>query len=267
MCCEKLLALILFRVFVKCIALFLYSFREQSNIRDKKKQRASEISHLKEYANRCQELMKKYNFSEWAIKEWNDHQAVFTFLYDSVELTLSLGRPVGELFCVNIVGVNLESLLDEAKALPSSKLVHRLIFQFINSQSSLKEKCSTVHHLYQVLRDISLVVSRCELLGEEIEYLNRWGGKFNLLKTDVNDTKVKLLFSSSVSFAKFEVELSLSASYPASPIAFTIPKCTGKLNQEEISVVLSSVPVGANYLKRMVNQIHRNLLQGPSIQR
>ncbi|XP_077782964.1 outer kinetochore KNL1 complex subunit KNL1 isoform X1 [Podarcis muralis] len=246
--------------------------REQSNIRDKKKQRASEISHLKEYANRCQELMKKYNFSEWAIKEWNDHQAVFTFLYDSVELTLSLGRPVdgavfSNRFCVNIVGVNLESLLDEAKALPSSKLVHRLIFQFINSQSSLKEKCSTVHHLYQVLRDISLVVSRCELLGEEIEYLNRWGGKFNLLKTDVNDTKVKLLFSSSVSFAKFEVELSLSASYPSSPIAFTIPKCTGKLNQEEISVVLSSVPVGANYLKRMVNHIHRNLLQGPSIQR
>ncbi|XP_033030263.1 kinetochore scaffold 1 [Lacerta agilis] len=241
--------------------------REQSNIRDKKKQRASEISHLKEYAKRCQELMKKYNFSEWAIKEWNDHQAVFTFLYDSLELTLSLGCPVdgavfSNRFCMNIVGVNLKSLLDEAKALPSSKLVHRLIFQFINGQSSLQEKCSTVHHLYQVLRDISLVVSRCELLGEEIEYLNRWGGKFNLLKTDVNDTKVTLLFSSSVSSAKFEVELSLSASYPASPIAFTIPKCTGNLNQEEISVVLSSVPVGANYLKRMVNQIHRNLLQG-----
>ncbi|XP_034967129.1 kinetochore scaffold 1 [Zootoca vivipara] len=246
--------------------------REQSNIRDKKKQRASEISHLKEQANRCQELTKKYNFSEWAIKEWNDHQAVLTFLYDSVKLTLSFGCPVdGAVFsnrsCINIVGVNLESLLNEAKALPSSKLVHRLIFQFINSQSSLQEKCSTVHHLSQVLHDISLVVSRCELLGEEIEYLKRWGGKFNLLKTDVNDTKVKLLFSSSVAFAKFEVELSLSASYPASPIAFTIRKCIGNLNQEEISVVLSSVPVGPNYLKRMVNQIHHNLLQGPSIQR
>ncbi|KAH0620605.1 hypothetical protein JD844_021247 [Phrynosoma platyrhinos] len=112
-----------------------------------------------------------------------------------------------------------------------------------------------------MLHDISLVVNRCQLLGEEIEFLNRWGGKFYLLKTEVNDTKVKFLFSSSIACSKFEVEIFLTANYPASPVAFTIQKCTGNLGQEEISVVLSSVPVGANYLRRIVKQISDNLLQ------
>lgn len=33
------------------------------------------------------------------------------------------------------------------------------------------------------------MVCRCRLLGEEIEFLMKWGGKFNLLKTEVDDTK------------------------------------------------------------------------------
>ncbi|XP_062974532.1 kinetochore scaffold 1 [Elgaria multicarinata webbii] len=243
--------------------------RDQLDLRDKKQQMVSGISRLQEDVKSCQELMEKYNFSEWVLKEWSDHQAVFTFLYDSIELTVGLEFPVdgtisSNKVCQKIVSLNFESLLDEAKALPSSKLVHRLIFQFIDSQM-WQEKCSTVHHLSQMLHDISLVVSRCQLLGEEIEFLNRWGGKFYLLKTEVTDTKVKLLFSSSIALAKFEVELSLSASYPASPVAFTVQKCTGNICQEEISVVLSSVPVGPSYLKRMVNQISHNLLQCPSV--
>lgn len=35
-------------------------------------------------------------------------------------------------------------------------------------------------------------------------------------------------------------------------------------SQEDISLVLSSVPTGANYLKRMVHQIHHTLLQNAS---
>ncbi|XP_048340784.1 kinetochore scaffold 1 [Sphaerodactylus townsendi] len=244
--------------------------RDQSNLRDQQQQKVSEINRLQEEVKSCQELMEKYNFSEWVMKEWSDQQAVFTFLYDSIKLTVALEH-LGDTavfttktFCRKIIGVNVESLLDEAKAPASSKLVQRLIFQFINDQTSRQEKHLEVQHLRQLLHDISLVVSRCQLLGEEIEFLNRWGGKFNLLKTAVNDTKVKLLFSSSLVFAKFEVELSLSANYPVSPMAFTVQKHRGNLGQEEISEVLSSIPVGADYLKRMVNQIHHCLLQNPS---
>uniref|UniRef100_A0A670Y1G8 Knl1 C-terminal RWD domain-containing protein n=1 Tax=Pseudonaja textilis TaxID=8673 RepID=A0A670Y1G8_PSETE len=206
------------------------------------------------------------DFSEWVIKEWNNHQAVFTFLYDSIELTVGFKCPLGKLNKLSweIVSLNFETLLDETKAAPTAKLVHKLIFQFIDSQKSWQKKCSTVHQLSQMLHALSLVVNRCQLLGEEIEFLNKWGGKFYLLKTEVNNTNVSFLFSSSTPFAKFEVELSLSANYPTSPIVFTIQKCTGNLGHDEISVILSSVPVGANYLKRMVNQISCHLRQDSS---
>ncbi|KAK9409699.1 protein CASC5 [Crotalus adamanteus] len=208
--------------------------RDQSDLRDQKQQIISGINQLQRDIRSCQERTEKYNFSEWVIKEWNDQQAVFTFLYDSVEFTVGFKCPSDDAtfknkFYREIVSLNFESLLDETKAVPAAKLVHKLIFQFIDSQNSWQEKCSTVYQLSQILRDLSLMVNRCQLLGEEIEFLNKWGGKFYLLKTEVNDTNISLLFSSSMPLAKFEVELSLSANYPTSPLAFTIQKCTGNL--------------------------------------
>uniref|UniRef100_A0A8B9Z567 Knl1 C-terminal RWD domain-containing protein n=1 Tax=Buteo japonicus TaxID=224669 RepID=A0A8B9Z567_9AVES len=191
-----------------------------------------------------------FSFTEWEITEWSEQQAVFNFLYDSVELTVISGKV-------------FFSCVTEEKAPPSSRLVQRLIFQFIESQGCWQEKCPTLYYLPQVLHDVSLVVSRCKILGEEIEFLERWGGKFNLLKTDINDTKVKLLFSASTAFAKFELTLSLSANYPSASLPFTIQKQIGNIGEEEISAVLSNVPVGYHYLRRIVSLIHQNLLQVP----
>uniref|UniRef100_A0A8C3HI35 Kinetochore scaffold 1 n=1 Tax=Chrysemys picta bellii TaxID=8478 RepID=A0A8C3HI35_CHRPI len=210
------------------------------------------------------------DFTEWEISDWSDQHAVFTFLYDSIELTITFGPPVdGAVFngnpCRKIVDMSFESLLDEEKAPLSSCLVQRLIFQFIESQGSWQTKCTTMHHLPQMLHEVSLVVNRCRLLGEEIEFLNRWGGKFNLLKTEVDNTKVKLLFSTSTAFAKFEVTFSLSANYPSAPLPFTVQKRIGSLGHDEISAVVSNVPLGTNYLMRMVKMIHHNLLQGSLI--
>ncbi|XP_019407528.1 PREDICTED: protein CASC5 [Crocodylus porosus] len=238
--------------------------RDLSNLEAEKQQVLAEIKHLKKKTNDCQELLERYNFTEWEISEWSDHQAVFTFLYDSIELTLRFGPPIdGALFnekpCKKIVDVSFESLLDEERAPLSSRLVKRLIFQFIESQKSWQEKCPTLNHVPQMLREVSLVVCRCRLLGEEIEFLMKWGGKFNLLKTEVDDTKVKLLFSTSTAFAKFEVMLSLSATYPSAPLPFTVQKLIGNLSQDEISAVVSSVPLGTNYLRRMVKLIHHKL--------
>ncbi|XP_019374555.1 PREDICTED: protein CASC5 isoform X4 [Gavialis gangeticus] len=238
--------------------------RDLSNLEAEKQQVLAEIKHLKKKTNDCQELLERYNFTEWEISEWSDHQAVFTFLYDSIELTLRFGPPIdGVLFndkpCKKIVDVSFESLLDEERAPLSSRLVKRLIFQFIESQKSWQEKCPTLNHVPQMLREVSLVVCRCRLLGEEIEFLMKWGGKFNLLKTEVDDTKVKLLFSTSTAFAKFEVMLSLSATYPSAPLPFTVQTLIGNLSQDEISAVVSSVPLGTNYLRRMVKLIHHKL--------
>lgn len=36
------------------------------------------------------------SLSEWDVLEWSDDQAVFTFLYDTIELIIIFGEPVGE---------------------------------------------------------------------------------------------------------------------------------------------------------------------------
>ncbi|OCT68774.1 hypothetical protein XELAEV_18040065mg [Xenopus laevis] len=108
--------------------------------------------------------------------------------------------------------------------------------------------------------------------------------------------KVKLLFSSSLAYAKFELALHLSESYPTLPLTFTFQNHIGKIGDiigsrhifsnlsdrpndrsppdekfrdsphmvrkspSNISAVLSEVPVGLWYLKRAVRRIHQQLL-------
>ncbi|NWX13914.1 KNL1 protein, partial [Aegotheles bennettii] len=242
--------------------------RELSDLEAENEQMLAQMNLLKEKEQSCQELLEEYNFTEWEITEWSQQQAVFNFLYDAVELTVVFGPPVdGDVFGEDpsrkIVSLKFESLLDEEKAPPSSCLVQRLIFQFIESQGCWQEKCPTLGYLPQVLQDVSLVVNHCKILGEEIEFLERWGGKFNLLKADISDTKVKLLFSASTVFAKFEVTLSLSASYPSASLPFTVRRQIGNIGEEEISAVLSRVPTGYHYLRRVVSSIHQDLLRDP----
>ncbi|XP_065541387.1 kinetochore scaffold 1 [Lathamus discolor] len=242
--------------------------RELSELETENEQMVAEMSQLKKKEKNCQEILERYDFTEWQITEWSEQHAVFTFLYDSIELTVVFGTPTdGDVFGEDpsrkIVRLNFESFLDEEKAPPPSCLVQRLIFQFIESRGCWQEKCPTLYYLPQALHDFSLVVNRCKILGEEMEYLERWGGKFNLLKTEISDTKVKLLFSASKVFAKFGLTLSLSATYPSAPLPFTVQSQVGNIGEEEISAVVSKVPVGYHYLRRIVSSIHQSLLQDP----
>uniref|UniRef100_A0A8C3UF24 Knl1 C-terminal RWD domain-containing protein n=1 Tax=Catharus ustulatus TaxID=91951 RepID=A0A8C3UF24_CATUS len=209
-----------------------------------------------------------FSFTEWELMEWSEQQAVFNFLYDSVTLTVMFGPPVdGEFFAAHpsrsIISLDFESFLDEDQAPPSSCLVQKLIFQFIESRGNWQEKCPTLRYLPQALFDTSLVVNRCRILGEELEFLQRWGGKFHLLETDIKGTEVKLLFSSSVAFAKFELTLALSHDYPSAVLPFRVQTHIGNIGEKEIAAVLSGVPAGHHYLQRIVISIHQNLLQGP----
>ncbi|XP_036592580.1 kinetochore scaffold 1 [Trichosurus vulpecula] len=244
--------------------------RNISELEIERQQALAQIDNLQQEANRTKKCLEKFNCSEWEIIEWSDSQAVFTFLYDSIELTITFGEPVDGLpflskTCRKIIDINFETLLHENKAPPSSLLVHRLIFQFIEDQGSWKNKCITQHHVPKMLQEISLVVSRCRLLGEEIEFLNRWGPKYNLMNIDVNNTEVKLLFSSSAAFSKFELTLTLSAHYPSVPLSFTIQNLIGNIAQDKIAAILSNVPLDNNYLKTAVKCIYQDLLQGPHL--
>ncbi|NXQ24062.1 KNL1 protein, partial [Alaudala cheleensis] len=228
----------------------------------------AEMEKLKETERSCLEILKKYDFTEWELMEWSEEKAVFNFLYDSVTLTIVFGPPVdGKFFAAHpsrsIISLDFESFLDEEQAPPSSCLVQRLIFQFIGSRGSWQEKCPTLCYLPQALLDISLVVNRCKILGEELEFLQRWGAKYHLLEIGIKDTEVKLLFSSSVAFAKFELVLAVSHDYPSAVLPFRVQTHIGNIGEKEVAAVLSRVPVGHHYLRRTVTSIHQNLLQAP----
>ncbi|NXB97723.1 KNL1 protein, partial [Orthonyx spaldingii] len=242
--------------------------RELSEMDAEDERDLAEMEELKKTERDRLEILKRYDFTEWELTEWSEQQAVFSFLYGSVTLTVVFGPPVdGEFFAArpsrSIISLDFESFLDEEQAPPSSCLVHRLIFQFIGSWGSWQEKCPTLRYLPQALFDISLVVNRCKILGEELEFLERWGAKFHLLETDVRDTEVKLVFSSYTAFAKFELTLALSANYPSAVLPFSVQTHIGDIGEKETAAVLSSVPVGHHYLQRIVASIHRNLLQNP----
>ncbi|XP_058149924.1 outer kinetochore KNL1 complex subunit KNL1 isoform X2 [Dasypus novemcinctus] len=240
--------------------------RDLSELEVQKEQTLAQIDFVQKQTNRTEELLDQLSLSEWDVIEWSDDQAVFTFLYDTIELTITFGEPVVGLPFLDkaqrkIVDLNFQSLLDEDKAPPSSLLVHKLIFQYVEEQEYWKKRCTMQHQVPKMLQEISLVVSHCRFLGEEIEFLKRWGPNYNLMNIDVNNTELRLLFSSSAAFAKFEIILSLSAHYPSVPLPFTIQNHLGNIGQDEIADILSNVPLEDNYLKNIVKKIYRDLLQ------
>ncbi|XP_069493661.1 kinetochore scaffold 1 isoform X2 [Ambystoma mexicanum] len=233
------------------------------NLERQKQAILTQISALQKETSQMDKRLSDYNFTEWKLSRWDDNSALFTFLYGSLELSITFGEPVdGVLFfgkpCRKISRVDFEFLLaDEAP--PSSLLCQRLILQFIGKKGSLPENNKTMLALPEFLFNISLVVTRCRHLAEEVEFLMKWHGKFNILKMEVHNSEVKMLFCSSVAFAKFEVIFSLSDNYPSSPLSFSVLKLIGRLGQGDISAVVSNVPPGPNYLKRAVQRIQRDL--------
>uniref|UniRef100_A0A8I5U889 Kinetochore scaffold 1 n=2 Tax=Pongo abelii TaxID=9601 RepID=A0A8I5U889_PONAB len=231
-----------------------------------KEQTLAQIDFMQKQRNRTEELLDQLSLSEWDVVEWSDDQAVFTFVYDTIQLTITfeesvVGLPFLDKRYRKIVDVNFQSLLDEDQAPPSSLLVHKLIFQYVEEKESWKKTCTTQHQLPKMLEEFSLVVHHCRLLGEEIEYLKRWGPNYNLMNIDINNNELRLLFSSSAAFAKFEITLFLSAYYPSVPLPSTIQNHVGNTSQDDIATILSKVPLENNYLKNVVKQIYQDLFQ------
>ncbi|XP_069806277.1 kinetochore scaffold 1 isoform X2 [Dendropsophus ebraccatus] len=239
--------------------------RESLELEERKHELLGQLGHLQEEALVIDKRLQETSFSEWEMAKWTDTEAAFLFLYGSLELFISFGEYIdGENFnnqqCRRISKVMVESQLDDKSAPPSSSLVQRLIFQYIEKKHALHETYKTQKDLPQLLFDLSLVVSRCRLLGEELEYLTKWGAKYNVLRAQVHGEEIRLLFSSLAALVKFEVIIHLSDSYPTTPLTFTVNNLIGSITNSRIAGIMAKVPVGLWYLKRMVKSIHENLL-------
>ncbi|XP_015206410.1 kinetochore scaffold 1 [Lepisosteus oculatus] len=237
------------------------------------KQLETEVCKLQVKTQELELYIQDLNrLSEWTLTQWLDGRAVFTFLNGSLELELVFEAPRDETHSsekavLNILAINFYTLLDDERAHPSSLVIHSLINQFINSKESWCKKYSTQYDIPKLLHDFSIVVSHLRLLGQELRYLKKWGPlKFDILEMTLLDTHVKILFSSVKGFAKFEITLALTPAYPFSRLVLLdFKNYIGNLRWEQIEEVLCAVQPENDYLTRIVEKIHLNLLTKPSV--
>ncbi|XP_073422804.1 outer kinetochore KNL1 complex subunit KNL1 [Dendrobates tinctorius] len=239
--------------------------RENLELEERKQNLLTRLGSLQEESQVIGERLQEPSFTEWELVKWTDTEAAFNFLYNSLELSISFGDSIdGENFnnqpCRRISRVTVESQLDDASAPPSTVLVHRLISQYIEKKSAFHEAYKTQNDLPQLLFNLSLVVSRCKLLGEELENLTRWGAIYNVVKVHIQSQEVSLLFSSLATLVKFELIIHLSDTYPTTPLSFTLNNRIGSITKNRVTEIMSKVPIGLWYLKRTVKSLNENLL-------
>uniref|UniRef100_A0A8C5MIS9 Kinetochore scaffold 1 n=1 Tax=Leptobrachium leishanense TaxID=445787 RepID=A0A8C5MIS9_9ANUR len=209
--------------------------RKISDLEDCKLRALTLVGDLQEKERYYAQRLDEMEYPEWDLEKWTDNQAVFSFLYDSYELAITFGDPVdGVTFnnqpCRRISAIEFSTMLDDDTAPPSTLLVHRLVTLFNINRDNPTDVCETQQELPRFLSDTSLVVSRCKLLGEEIEYLMKWGGRYNVLKTEVQRTEVSLLFSALATLSKFKVVVNVTESYPMLPLTFTFQNLIGQVS-------------------------------------
>ncbi|XP_041121115.1 kinetochore scaffold 1-like [Polyodon spathula] len=242
--------------------------RKQLHLYSEQKDMKSKHCKLQEKKRQLEmSIQELSSFAEWTLSEWLDDRAVFTFLNGSLELELIFGEPVdGVQFNgepgKKILDVKVYTLLDDEAAPSSSLVAHKLITQFFESKGSLCQQHTTQQDLQKLLLDISLVVCRCRLLGEELYYLQKNGpAKFEILEMVILNTDIKIIFSSFKAFAKFEITLSLTPVYPASRLHLSSFKnYIGNASSEQVEQIISTVKPANSYLTRIVEKIHQNLL-------
>ncbi|XP_039508738.1 kinetochore scaffold 1-like [Pimephales promelas] len=206
------------------------------------------------------------SLNEWRLDATDERGALFTFLHNTVHLQVNLQIPAGTKWMTEdverSVDVCLQLQLDVEKSECHASMVHKLLTLYCQSQTQWTQRYPTTRHIPEMLHDISLVVGRLRLLGEEIHRLKKWGGlKLRILKITCIDTQVHIVFSSLKAFEKFELSLMVTPDYPFGPLHIQeFKKHMGNTRLSQIEDILSSVKPAKNYLTKILKKIHDDLL-------
>ncbi|ROL45471.1 Kinetochore scaffold 1 [Anabarilius grahami] len=206
------------------------------------------------------------SLNEWRLDSTDERGALFTFLHNTVHLQVNLQTPAGKEWMTEDVERNIDVCfqlqLNVEKSECHASMVHKLLALYCQSQTQWTQRYPTTRHLPELLHDISLVVGRLRLLGEEIHRLKKWGGlKLRILKITCVDTRVHIVFSSLKAFEKFELSLMVTPDYPFGPLHIQdFKKHMGKTRLSQIEDILTSIKPAKNYLTKVLKKIHDDLL-------
>ncbi|XP_018538037.1 kinetochore scaffold 1 [Lates calcarifer] len=241
--------------------------RQMSELELQKKQNSNKLNRLKaETKNLESHVTILHMVNEWKFGEKTDNCTTYTFLHETMHLQLvyekSNGTDADNQSERKISHITFKLQLDDEKSQCHARLVHKLLSQYIESETSWVEKYPTKRHVPKLLHDVSLVVSRCRLLGEEIRLLKMWGGlRLDILDISCVDTQVHIVFSSLKKFSKFEVVFSISLMNHLCVLQVeSFKNRIGSTAIQQIEEIVACFSPGKNLLTKIVKKIHHSLL-------
>ncbi|XP_039981472.1 uncharacterized protein knl1 isoform X2 [Xiphias gladius] len=241
--------------------------RQMCELELQKKQNSNKLNRLKaETRNLESHVYMLHMVNEWKFGEKKDNCSIYTFLHETMHLQLvyekSKGTEADNQAERKISHITFKLLLDDKKSHCHARLVHKLLSQYIETETSWVEKYPTSRHVPTLLHDVGLVVSRCRLLGEELRLLKMWGGlRLDILDVSCVDTQVHIVFSSLKKFSKFEVVFSVSLISNLCVLQVeSFKNMIGSTAIQQIEEIVASFSPVKNLLTKIVKKIHDSLL-------
>ncbi|XP_034018427.1 kinetochore scaffold 1 [Thalassophryne amazonica] len=225
---------------------------------DKAERIKSETEKLENHISMLQTI------NEWKLGEKTDSCTVYTFLYNTLHLQLDYEKSDGKDADESqrkMSHITFTFLLDEDKSACHARLVQNLLSLYFGRETAWVNKYPDHSYVPKLLHDVSLVVSRCRLLGEEIRLLKMWGGlRLDILVISCVDTQVHIVFSSLKKMSKFEVVFAVSLTEHVSVQVQSFKNIIGNTASQQIEEIVASFLPTKKLLTKVVKKIHKNLL-------
>ncbi|XP_033991548.1 kinetochore scaffold 1 isoform X2 [Trematomus bernacchii] len=240
--------------------------RQIAELEMQKKQSSNKQNKLRTETRRLESHVSTLHLlNEWKFTERSDNSTIYTFLHETLHLQLLFEKPNGndaDKSERKISHITFNLQLDDEKSQDHARLVHKLLSQYVEGNADCVEKYPTSRHVPTLLHDVSLVVSRCRLLGEELRLLNMWGSmRLDILSISCVDTQVHIVFSRLKTFSKFEVIFSVSLIDCHCVLKVqSFKNMIGNTTIEPIEEIVASFSPAKNVLTKIVKKIHETLL-------
>ncbi|KAM6915692.1 outer kinetochore KNL1 complex subunit KNL1 [Xenentodon cancila] len=232
-----------------------------------KQQNSSKLNRLKAETRNLESHVSLLNtLNEWRLRETRNNCTVYTFLHETILLQLmqeqSSGNDTDGGSELKITSITFKLELDDEKSHAHARLVHKLIGQYVEEEPAWLEKYPTSAHIPKLLHDVSLVVSSCRLLGEELRLLKMWGGlRLDILDISCKDTRVNIVFSSLKKLSKFEVVFAVTLTNHLCVLQLeSFKNMIGSTTIQQIEEIVASFSPSRNLLTKIVKKIHDALL-------
>ncbi|XP_014906775.1 protein CASC5 isoform X1 [Poecilia latipinna] len=244
--------------------------RQTSELDLEKKKNSCELTKLKAEERKLENYIDALNMlNEWRLEEKDnkkDNCSVFTFLHKTLFLRLvyekTKGNDADSKSERKMTNISFKFNLSDEKSQCHARLVHKLVSQFIEGESDWVEKYPSSGHVPKLLQDVSLVVSRCRLVGEELRLLKMWGNlRFDILHISCSHTQIHVVFSSLRKLSKFEVVFGVRLTDQICVFHVqSFKNLIGNTTIQQIEEVVASLSPGRDLFTRIIKKIHETLL-------